>query len=372
MLIFAILIVLPALFAGEIIPGIPCGEVVCLDRPEVTCFPQYNYCKCNDGYIGSGRFGCVDKAKSCICHLFGDPYVKAFSGSVMSQPLPCRHILAEFTTPFGLVVSVSASAIPGGKDEGRGYPGYVFENALHVLVTKGNTTAHAEIRRSGFYKKGLFVPLPASKNFPDFGLSCFGDSSHYWTFAIPGKGVVVRYRSGDSSLTIEAPRQSDFTGNRICGDCNDGSSTYLNAARDSNLTPDEWSFLKTVQNLDTEKETNEQCAAIGNNYNQCRDDLQDEAAIICGLPYSNKEIGKRFVQAFGKDTASATPRITALVAQCIKDFCAGSRETICGIVAELTAQDDTTDFSRFECPSAEQPAEGVPPPPPPPPPPQEV
>ncbi|XP_050406858.1 uncharacterized protein LOC126822126 [Patella vulgata] len=368
MLIFAILIVLPALFAGAYIPGNPCGGVVCLDRPEVTCLPQYNYCRCNDGYVGSGRFGCVDKEKSCICHLFGDPYVKAFSGSVMSQPLPCRHILAEFTTPFGLQVSVSASAIPGGNDEGRGYPGYVFENALHILVKKGNTTAHAEIRRDGFFKKGLYVPLPASKNFPDFGLSCYGDDSHYWTFAIPGKGVNIRYRSADSSLTIEAPKDSDFTGNRICGDCGDTSPTYLNAAKANNLTPDEWSFLKTVQNLDTEQETNEQCAAIGNNYNQCRDDLQDEAAVVCGLPYSHKDIGKRFVQAYGADTASATPAITGLVAQCIKDFCAGNRDTICKVVADLIEEDDTTDFSRFGCSPTE--AAQPPPPPPPPPPPQ--
>ncbi|KAK6180798.1 hypothetical protein SNE40_008784 [Patella caerulea] len=302
------------LFQGTLaqIPGKQCGGVVCLDNSDVTCISGNNTCQCKDGMVGNGRFGCVDAATSCICYLYGDPYVTAFSQSVMSAPLPCHHVLTEFTTPDGIYVKITATA---SSRNDRPYPSFVFEDGLSFIATKGDTMARALFRRDGFWNKGLKLKLPVRSNFPDFGLYCWADPAQYWTLEIPRFGVVVRYRSADSSVTIEAPKNSQYVRNTLCGDCGDPKTTYRTMAQAAGMTLSEWSLVGTVLNLDAENDENPQCKNLDRVFKSCGDDKTAEALKFCGAPFSHNDIGECFVQAYGRG------EILSMMNGCIEAFC---------------------------------------------------
>ncbi|XP_050406860.1 uncharacterized protein LOC126822130 [Patella vulgata] len=332
---------LPLALAGYI-PGKKCGGVVCLDDEDIQCFPQYNYCRCRDGLWGNGRFACVERSSTCLCYLFGDPYITAFSGSVMAAPIPCRHILTEFTTPSGVYVKVAAT---GGNRDDKDYPGFVMEDEVFFRASKGKTTAHADIRRSGFYNKGLKVPLPVADNFPDFGLTVYGEfESHYWRLELPRHAVAIRYRSADSSITIQTPKGSTFVKERLCGQCSDGPGQYEKEASAMDLTKKEWSFYKQAFNLDTKNEDRQVCIDFDAAVKATPEDKQAAGLKFCGAPFSHNDIGSCFTEAFGK------PNILQKTVACLTDFTAGKTSDWCaaGATAKSGCSNKKVDFSIIE------------------------
>ncbi|ESO93609.1 hypothetical protein LOTGIDRAFT_232648 [Lottia gigantea] len=322
------------------LPGNQCGGVICLDSNDVTCNAESNECKCNAGKTGNGRFVCVDATESCVCYLYGDPYVTGFSTSEMSINLPCQHILAEFTTPNGIKVKVTA--IASQRNE-RNYPGYVFEDGLLFEASKGNTLATAMYKRDGFWNKGLKVKLPFSGNFPDFGVYCSVDEHQYWTLELPRQGIVVRFRSADSSVTIQAPKQSQFVSGRPCGQCEGDSNSYKLAAQQSGLNIKQWSLVNAFNNLDTQRETDPVCKSLGTAYNSCSENQRSKAVQFCGAPFSNHQIGECFSQKFGKRT------LLSMVQACINAYCQGSVAGWCQATlgAKTSCSNSQVDFEEI-------------------------
>ncbi|ESO93608.1 hypothetical protein LOTGIDRAFT_232647 [Lottia gigantea] len=305
-------------------PGEKCGGYICLNSTlhEVNC--KDGVCNCNEGYYGNGRFQCVKKSTACVCYLYGDPHVTAFSEAVIKIPLPCRHILSEFITPTGVSVKVAAL----GVESSEGIPGLIYEEQIYFDASKGTTTAHANIRRSGFYNKGLHIPLPVRENFPDIGLTVYGENeSHYWRLELPRHKVIVRYRSADSSLTIQTPRGSTFSGDRPCGNCDDPPDAFVRASIAQRLSLNELSFYKTVLSLDFDKEQNPTCKALSSAATSCPETKLQNALQFCGAPYADKEIGKCFVLAYGKE------EVLAKTAECVNTFC---QSTITDLCTEVT------------------------------------